>query len=61
MIGLSAAVYCCFQLSLYLSGPTTVNVFYSTFTNVFFIFVTLFTFLNVFFYFGGRFSSMVTA
>jgi len=32
----------------------SVNVFYSTFTNVFFIFVTYFYVFNVF-YFGGTF------
>ena len=48
MIGLTAAVYCCFQLSLLLGllyegrhlslsvrRKITVNVFYSTLTNVF--------------------------
>jgi len=69
MIGLSAAVYCCFQLSLCLAGPIiwgyrhlslclrrkiTAQVFYSTFTKVFFNFVTFFTFLT-FFIFRGTF------
>ena len=48
MIGLTAAVYCCFQLSLRLAEgrhlslsvwrKITDNVLYSTFTNVFFYF-----------------------
>ena len=69
-IGVSATVYCCFQLSLCLAGPTiyesrhlslsvrrkiTVNVFYSTFTNVFFIFVTFFLTFLTFFILGGTF------
>ena len=32
-----------------------INVFYSTFTNVFFIFVTFFTFFNVFIFFWNVF------
>ena len=35
-----------------------INVFYSTFTNVFFIFVAFFTFFNVFLFFITFFASM---
>jgi len=36
-----------------------INVFYSTFTNVFFIFVAFFTFFNVFYFFITFFTSML--
>ena len=36
-------------------GLKNINVFYSTFTNVFFIFVTFFTLFNVFYFFSGTF------
>jgi len=36
-------------------GLKNINVFYSTFTNVFLIFVTFFTFFNVFYSFLERF------
>jgi len=60
MIGPSATVYCCFQLSLCLAGPLsvrrkiTVSVFYSTFTNVF-IFITFLTFLTFLLFLEERF------
>jgi len=68
MIGLTAAVYSCIQLSLCLAGPIIwgwafkficsaenyVNVFYSTFTNVFY-FCHVFTFLTFFFILRERF------
>ena len=70
MMGLTAAVYCCFQLSLWPAGPgllyegrhlslslrrkITANVFYSTFTNGFFYFCHVFTFLT-FLFLGERF------
>jgi len=71
MIGLSAAVYCCFQLfcvllillyqgmhsSLSVRRKITFNVFYSTFTYVFLFLSRFFTFLS-FFILGNVFSSM---
>jgi len=62
MIGLSAAVYCCFQLSLCLAGHLTssvgrkisVDVFYSKFTN-FFYFYHVFTHLTFFYFLEERF------
>ena len=67
MIGLSAAVYCCFQLfcvllillyqgkhlSLSVRRKITFNVFYSTFTYVF-LFLSRF-YVFIVFYFGERF------
>ena len=47
------------HLSLSVQRKITVNVFYSTFTNVF-IFVIFFTFFNVFFIFGRTFFSSMT-
>ena len=41
-------------------GLKNINVFYSTFTNVFFIFVTFFTFFNVFYFFWNVFTSMLS-
>jgi len=69
MIGLTAAVYCCFQLSLCLAGPVykskhsslsirrkiTVTVLYSTFTNVFLFLSRFVTFLTIFCIFGNVF------
>ena len=72
MIGLTAAVYCCFQLSLCLAGPIiwgyrhsslsvrrkiTANVFYSTFANVF-CHVFRPTSFNVSLFLGNVFSYM---
>jgi len=42
-------------------GLKNINVFYSTFTNVFFIFVTFFTSFNVSYFFSGTFfTSMIS-
>ena len=45
------------HLSLSVRRKITVNVFYSTFTNVFFYFCHVFTFLMFFFILGGTFFS----
>jgi len=69
VVGLTAAVYSCFQLSLWLAGPIirgrhlsltvwrkiTVNVFYSTRTNVFLFLITFLRFLTFFILGGGHF------
>jgi len=63
MIGLTAAVYFCFQLSLWLAGSLSVrrkiivDVFYSTFTDVFY-FCHVFMFLTFFCFCGNAFSSV---
>ena len=72
MIGLSAVVYCCFQLSLCLAGPIMrVGIYVHLFDRklaltffiqrlqTFFIFVMFLMFFNVFYFFGNVFSSMV--
>jgi len=52
LCGLLGLLYKGRHLSLSVWRIITVNVFYSTFTNVFFYFVTFFTLFNVFFILG---------